>query len=550
MNLKMRNLFFVVIFCLVSVGLFSQNAVDLHDPMYKDLEVWIGTGYMEPMPYLRPWPNQILTQALETMLTKPELPGDVRNRAQDYYQRLGGGEDPFRFIVDVIHRNEVGSSPENRTFLSPGMDVSWSINDKVHLGIYWKTSIIDHQDGDALATYQRESVDWVPDNSDFDIAGRNILIQNGVLSHLSFGTSEFAGLIGIGRTDYGPFYNDGIVLSADAPFGAIFGYTWHRPEFSVSMLYRPLTATNNLGEGKAADKHYAFHSLEYRPARWVTLSFFEAMVWGNRLDMIYFVPFSGFFVSQGMGGFDGNSLMGMSGEFKPIPGLSIPLTLFADDVHFNDIVRGDLDTKYKLALEGGISWFPQAQGIPVLERIQASYTAVMPYMYTHRDGGTQDNSSGDGTWLDSDSYNFANYTHLGQNLATGLLPNSDRFQLNLGIRPVSWINVAINLQHIRHGNASEGTGIDEDTATGDLFDAGYDGIFPTFQETTRFLIQDVLETTKQLSVDAQFELPRPQWMPELSVGMGYTFEHITNTELVPGKTEANHYLRFQLQSRL
>jgi hypothetical protein len=541
---SIRSVLLILILAHGAVFLHGQNLTDLHDPFYRDAEIWQGAGFLEPLPYLQPWPAQIVVGALERMVENPQLPIHVAQRAQRYLSRLRDDTGSLQFRVDASHRNQLGDAREHLTILTPRLDISWGITDSLHLAVLGGPNLIYDPRDDALPAFRRERLDWVPDWSDFDLLGRNINIRTVLLSQMSLGNEEFGGFMGFGRTNYGPFFNDGIVLSADSPYGAYFGYTWHRPNLGVSFLYRPLTATDNQGMGKEPDKHFVFHSIEYRPASWVTLTFFESMIWGNRFELSYFVPFSGFFLTQGLGGFTGNSLMGVSAEFRPVQGVRLPITVYADDIHFNDIVRFQLDTKWKLALQTGVEWFPQAQNIPVLEFLSLDYTAVMPYMYTHRDDQI---SVLDPDWLTTP--NFSNYTHRGENLGPGIPPNSDRIRLEARTRPLPWLTAGLWLQQVRHGNASEETDIPDPINTGDLFDPGYGPTGATFQSTTRFLIQNVLEITRQVGIQAEAQLPLPSNWPEMNIGLGYVFEHVQNSRFLEGNNLVNQFITIDFTTR-
>ena len=547
----MRNVLLIfLLFCCAFLAP-AQNLVDLYDPIYQDLQQWQGAGYIDFLPNLQPWPAQRVVTSLRQLLDNPRVPVADKARATRYLNYLGSESAQFKPMAFFNHRHEFGSDPESRTILGPGLDLDWNIHPLVSLSASGNPTFIDHTNGIALPAYRRESIDWVPDWSDFDAFGRNILVQTRVTSLLTLGTDSLWFSTGIGRTNFGPFYDDGIVISRNAPYGSHYSFTWHQPQFTFSMLYRPLTASRNTGAGLEPDKHMVFHSLDYRPFPWITFSFYESLVWGQRFDLNYFVPFNSFFLAQGIGGFEGNSLLGVGGELKPVPGLIMPLTIYADDVHFNDIVRREWDTKYKIALQLGAHWHPGAQDIPVLEFLGADYTAVMPYMYSHWDENPQNGSS----WLSA--FNYSNYTHLGSSIATSLRPNSDRFQIMARTRPLAWLSVNIHTQVSRHGNASEGI-IENASGTGTIFDPGYIGNRPTFQRPfvdptgqpyTRFLTQDILETTWQFGTELTFDGRELLPLNRADLLLGYTFEYVRNYDLVQDDNRTRHFFRVETKVR-
>jgi hypothetical protein len=243
------------------------------------------------------------------------------------------------------------------------------------------------------------------------------------------------------------------------------------------------------------------------------------------MELLYFVPLSAFFHTQSFGGFSDNSLLGVSALFKPVPNVRIPLLLYTDDVHFNDLARFDFKTKYKIAFQAGASWFPRTGP---LRELSADYLMITPYTYTHRD-------------QTSGVPNYSNYTHMGTPLGPSLDPNSDRITLDLRAAPVPFLNLGFRFRTIRHGNASAGI-TDGD---GTIFDDGYDDAGnPTFQSETRFLTQDVLEKTLQLGLSADYTLWKGWGMLEGS--FSYTFERILNPGLAQGEREFNHYFALAL----
>ena len=547
----------VLIWTALIARIWAQNLYDLYDPIYEDMRGWIGAGYLEPMPSLQPWTPQQVSAALNRMLADPGLPEAVRNEAETYLDALGPGGKALSVHLFADTRHSFGDEAEHHTELGPGLNINWRISDLVHLQVSGNPTFVDYQDGDALVYGERTGIDWIPDWSDIDIGDRNIRIQTRLLSQLALGTGEFSAFSGFGRTNWGLGIDESVILSRTAPFGAYFGFTWNAEAFDFSFLYRPLTATNNQGSSKSPDKHLVFHALEWHPARWLELSFYETLIWGNRFDLTYFVPFSSLFLSQGIGSFDGNSLLGVGAVFKPFAGLRVPVTVYADDVHFNDIMRLNFDTKYKLAFQAGVEWYPSAQGVQVLQSVALGYAAAMPYMYTHWDEQPQraeeDTDSWD-TWMNSS--NYSNYTHLGKNLAGELEPNSDRLSLTIRAEPISALGLELSLRQYRHGNASAGI-LDNPSGTGSIFDPGYDGKNPTFQDPyddptgqpyTRFLTQDVIQTVRQVGIEADLGLGDLLDWVDLRLSIGYVFEHTVNAEFVEGNSENKHFVSFFLDA--
>jgi hypothetical protein len=214
-------------------------------------------------------------------------------------------------------------------------------------------------------------------------------------------------------------------------------------------------------------------------------------------------------------------MAGLFARFKLPQSVNINTTLYIDDIHFNDIVRFNFRTKYKIAFQSGVSWTPLYKHF---RRISFEYLLITPYMYTHYGSG------------DDDEPNFVNYTHKGRNLGCSLEPNSDRFLLkgSFAFSPMAVIDLFTSL--VRHGNASDGI-TDGD---GTIFDDGYSDEGATFQDETRFLSQDVLEYTFQFGFNSLFEYPVRKLT--LNWGFGYTFEAVFNENLVEDQNNTNNLI--------
>ena len=257
-------------------------------------------------------------------------------------------------------------------------------------------------------------------------------------------------------------------------------------------------------------------------------------MYGGRFEPVYLLPLSVAFLSQGSFGFADNSLLGVYGVATLLDQLRIPIVIYADDVHFNDLARFNFNTKYKLAAHAGVEWYPL---FPVLERVSLDYLAVMPYMYTHWD---------ETPGRRVDQPNYSNYTHLGTSIGPSLEPNSDRLTLDVRLAPAERLGVALRLRHSRHGNASDGyldpvDGGGLPDGDGTIFDPGYIGSTPTFQAETRFLWQDVLERVTQAGLDVEYRLPLPAG-GAATLSAGYLFEHARNVDLVEGANLSRHLI--------
>lgn len=571
----------------IAAGIHDVSLADVHSPIYSDLLYWQEAGLIQGLPILRPYGYEQVISALKQLIAHPAAEKSEISKARLYLQKLDRKDAQYSFAFSPEIRTSSGFDGRGvYVNAPPSLGFIWNIQDsprgETWSELHYRAHMLDSENTDALPSGMRERNDYIPDWSDIDLLGRNISIRQFVYSLLDVSRTSPDGSavtnfrVGTHRSSAGPFHDDGILISADAAAAGHFAFNYSKElgssgnnNFTANMNYASqlsvLSATDDVGEGRYGGKYLMFHMLRVQPAPWLSLGIIESVVWGERLELFYLIPLSSYFLNQGLTGFGDNSLLGVEAIFRPGSSVTIPLQIYADDVHFNDIMRFNFNTKYKFAAQSGISWTPLN---PWLRRLSFDYTAVMPYMYTHWDERTQvfDNSRG-GT------ANYSNYTHRGENIGPGLDPNSDRWRIDWDAAPVSGLGpllpglelqLSSGIRYIRHGNASQGI---IEGATGDIFDPGYDGRTPTFQAPypeedlngqpyTRFLTQDVIEHTLQGEIHGNLVL-RPATGassgyrgPALKLGLGYTMERIWNAELEEGRDGWNHYFQLSLNVSL
>ena len=407
-----------------------------------------------------------------------------------------------------------GANAQIEGMLAPLLSISGDIN----------LFLVDQQGETALPSYSRSVVDLLPDWSDVDILGKNYLVRQGINTSTAVGTETLWFQTGLIRSSFGPFTDDGAVISPKAPQAGHFSFTWLQETFAFNSTLLALTATTDTGAGRYPEKYLAMHTVTFYPLSWLEFSVFESIVYGGRFEPLYIIPFSEFFYLQGTIGCPDNSLLGFTTCIDLPYNIDFDFLLYADDLHFNDMIRFDFDTKYKLSFQTGLSWAPE---VDELRQVSLDYLLVTPYMFSHIDTP------------DPDDPNYQNYTHYGENLGPTLEPNSDRISIAVLLNPINTLNVEIAGRYIRHGNGSVDGSENMGDGDGSIFDDGFDdqGIC-TFQETTRFMDQDIIEHTIQAGITADAAFTFGAF--KLSGNGGYTLEWIKNRDLIEG-TEWNHY---------
>jgi hypothetical protein len=529
---------------LIPVALFfslSLQAMDINDPsdmLYRDIEFWQEQGYYRHIPDLKPYSAQLILSLLNQVIQK----GTTRDReiAQYYSSQIDRG---FRFDPALELSTRCGREIFGESRITLDLGLKGMLSDTLSLwGDVSGSGVLKREDpdyymyGDTVPYGQRLLANRKEDAG--SVAGVDLM--GGTSSMLSYGTADLHGNFGIYRSSFGPFLQDGIVISDEAYQQAHYELTWRKNDFSYTMLMLSLIGSSNtgsdnysndasaLGDGDldtTYNKTMVLHSYSWAPFSWLDLGFFESVVYGERFEPVYLLPFSYLFYSQGYAGFADNSLMGLSFRTLLPYKTEVNGILYVDDMNFNEMMKFNFNTKMKMALETGASWSP---GQSWLHKISMDYTAVMPYMYTHYDWHSD---------YEATDFNPDNYSHLGGNLGTTLSPNSDRINLTSNWRLDKTSEVVLFGNWMRHGNASSklsGAEFSDVETDGSLYDNGInDSGDLFFQKTLPFLTQDVLEKVLQVGLEYTTSLDMPFQDDKryygMDISLGYTYERIWNS---------------------
>ena len=199
----------------------ADPALDLHGSLYRALDQWHVRGLLSPLPLLRPYPRQLLRQALAEVLDRG-APAD-RVRVAEFLAELGEPVDGR--VVSAAPGMEAELRAGGGEYFSrtvPSLAVLLDPHPLVTGTAEYRLAFLDQVDGPALARGYRERTDWIPDWSDIELFGRRIDIRQYLRSDLAVGTADVYGQAGIGRTSVGPFHDDGSIVSDQAPGAARF----------------------------------------------------------------------------------------------------------------------------------------------------------------------------------------------------------------------------------------------------------------------------------------------------------------------------------------
>jgi hypothetical protein len=339
-----------------------------------------------------------------------------------------------------------------------------------------------------------------------------------------------------------------MVIGAQVGRAGHFSVNYRKDTWSIGVLLLEISASDDFGRNRFPNKHLILHTFDIRPFPNLELGVFESVVWGGRFEFLYMAPFNQYFAAQSLTGFEDNSLVGVHGRWTAAKDLQVLGQVYVDDLHFNDMVRLKLDTKYKFAAELGLRWAPERGP---LADLRADYTAIMPYMYSHI---TDPREGPNSARYIANKPNFYNYSHMGRSLGSDLKPNSDRLSFGSDWRLLPGLELGLSAYLTRHGNASEGVaGINNYIwHDGSYLDDGYsdppvsqsDTIKPygpqmTFERMTNFLNQRVIETKAAAGFDLDWSYPTSLGI--ITAQAGYTLEYGWNRGLSDGNNGIVHF---------
>lgn len=499
----------------------SQVAVDIFDPFYEDAKIWEDIGLITDAPSLKPYPLPEVKHLLEEVIEAGDE-GQAR-RAEEYYKRFfgkayhlgGGGDLAFKF-----------PNAKRELVAYPSAEINWFIFPILSICANISGIITNKTNKTALhPLFSTAKYDVAEDN----VKAGSVYILPGFNSGVAIGNSEYYFSAAISRTHFGAFFDDSIFISKNSFHQGQFNFVVNRTKWSYTQSFLTLTSTDDFRENRKPNKFLSFHSLEIKPLTWISFGIVDSIVYGNRFEPIYFLPFSAFFISQGLYDFPDNSLIGLTFSILPYKGWRFDMALNADDLGFNEIVKFKKDAKWRMSGQFGLSYtMPRTHWFSY---IKLDYTLVTPYTYAHVYSHKGDAS------------NYSNYTHNGGALATELNPNSDRLSFRLKFRPKYGIDLDFFNHFVRHGNIAES--IEDTEILKDYFAKHYntDGSHfshatitspkengetqnktHAFLYSTPFMKQNTIQYVNQLGFLLSFHLPILKSGGKMLFSLGYTFE--------------------------
>lgn len=515
----------------LSVNLVAQVGADPLDYFYDDLVVWETMGLVNNLPQARPYPLQMVKQILNTVIEK----GDRTQRliAEAYYRRY------FGRVMTIGGKSELDMNMSDS-----GTEMAGALSFDINYELEEYLSVSGSADVWAINKLPNDEIlpTWVEpskDNLQDDAHIGPFYILPSLNASVAVGNPQYYLNVGLMRGSFGPFHANGVIAGPQALHTGQYSFALNKPKWGFNMTLYSLTGSNGFGEKYAAEdlvneraynkkwypqKYLSVHSFDYRPSDKFSISFFESVIYGGRLDLLYLLPFSPYMVSQGLVGFNDNCFLGGMFTVKPIQGMKIDGVLYADDIDFNGLMKGNIYTKLRMAGQLGVAYAPQKSGIFTLASLD--YTMIMPYMYSHI------NETGNINLADP---NYQNYLHADSSFGAALDPNSDRINVKIKLRPLEDVDFDIVGVLIRHANVNEGirsedvryflTNQNKYITDGTALNAAgiSDGNF-SYNSSNPFLTQATTQYIWQTGFDATCRLPVLKTGGYMVFRFGYRFE--------------------------
>ncbi len=296
------------------------------------------------------------------------------------------------------------------------------------------------------------------------------------------------------RARWGPGLRGGLMLSENMP------------RFEMIRLhakYKGVTFTSIHGKlsGMTGDRYMAAHRLELAFSQRLVLGLAESVIYGGRsVEPGYLNPLMIYHVAEHHLGDRDNNTMGLDVTLFPLRGHKVYAELFLDD--FTTARNPFTYYGNKFAFTAGWRWV-NPFGLRDAD-LDAEYTRVEPYVYTHKD-----------------SLNI--YTHTDRSIGSDLGPDSDQWILRLGRWMHRSTHIGLVLDRIRKGPGA----INVPHRTGD-------------GERKRFL-SGVVEGRWITGLEANVQIAK-----DIFLLLRYARHQITNTGRIEGLNSVEHRLLLEL----
>lgn len=538
---------------LVVFSLSAQASADPTDSFYELVERWEMMGIINTQPPLRPYPLKLIDEILTNVIQSEDENEAVL--AKECYERIH--KRPYRVRIDGEGNVRFGKDTIAYQIV-PGFHLFGDYALPKLLTVGYKLGVVATND---------ISLDAVPGGTVQPYFFHDAISIKGfdafwdVDTSFAFNYENFYVQAGINHSSFGPFYNDSAVISPNAKHTANFSLLYNGKKISYTQALFGLSAVspvpyvndldklNQTKNGVNPDaplfskKFLAVHSLNGQLFKWLSASFYEAAIFGNRFEPAYLIP-APYMITQGLLGFDDNIFMGINFSVRPFKNLEWTNDFFLDDMELSQLMKLNFDTKIRGTFQSTLKYV--FSNVSWLDMLRINYTMVTPYMYAHAQKIT-DPLTGRVYTAPLTAINYQEYTTAGEPLGLSISPNTELISLSLSVTPVKWVKVTGHGSYSRHGNVNESLTLMEmmeyinapvgyfSTDGGihnhqNYFTFGnplYDVYVPSAWEKFLFVSQDTLMHTFTAGADIDFVTPETKF-GRFTLSVGYTFEYIIN----------------------
>lgn len=438
------RIFGLIIMFLLTISLNAQMNLDPSHKVYDDIYTWENKGYINNLPPFKPYPLPVLETILNRVIENgsisekkitQEYLGELENRAGLYLsESFSKTDDDYGSISAMMLK---GSGKLSK-YLSVGVfgGAYATLDEEFNPNPAFTNSLLDY-------------------NTDVSNLGPFELLSS-FNSVAAFGTDRLWAQAALGRSSFGPFNDENVFFSPEAPQTGYFVANWYITDnLLFTKKLHQLVATDLMADDQYPDKYLSSHGLQYQAFSWLNIGIYEAVLYGGRFDLLYLLPLTQLMYSQGVNAFRDNNLIGVTGEIELPQNINIKGNWFVDDFDFNNTMKLNFDAKYKFGFELRTNWAPE---LPILREVEVGYSMLTPHMYTHEPDGERDYKD----TLDYDyterldgNVNYYNYTSKGVSLGSQMNPNSDKIRFTSKFRLPFNIDATIFANLIRTANSND-----------------------------------------------------------------------------------------------
>ena len=552
----MKKIIAAVAFAVMcSFSIFAQVSTDPSDSFYDMVERWEIQKIISEQPPLRPYPLNVIQSILEEVIESDNEA--AAEEAQNYYDQhfkrafklKGGADSSFKFNNDDNEKQIVAFGGVDGDFAFPK-----------YLTAGYKINVVATNDVslDALPMYSAQRYYFI---DAVDLKKLKSFLD--MDTSIALGNEKLFGQMGVSNSTFGPFYKESAVISPNAKHTANFSLVYNGGRVSYTQALFGLSAANALEDEDNQDlfskKFLSMHSINGKIFDWLTASFYEVSIYGDRLEPAYLIPIP-YIITQGLSGFDDNIFMGLSFTLRPVPDFVWVNDFFVDDLGLEDVIRLNFDTKIRGTFQSAFKYAPSS--VSWLDMIKLDYTLVSPYMYAHKQN-LIDPATGKFTTGPLSTINYQEYTTAGSPLGLSLPPNTERVGLSAVFAPMKKLKISVSGSYTRHANVNESLPVEEAlsylnspkgyfSTDGGIHnhqhyleggDPEKQKYLPSAWEHFLFMAQETKMQTFHAGLGAEYTLDTARF-GSLSLGLDYTFEFIKNygvdTEIF--KARGGHYV--------